>query len=52
LLSAVGGIDQAVFADGTVWTRGTLLALATCRPAAITPLRRYRSVTDISCHRN
>ena len=29
LLSAAGGVDQVVFADGTVWTRATLLALAT-----------------------
>jgi hypothetical protein len=29
LLSAAGGVDQVVFADGTVWTRAALLALAT-----------------------
>ncbi|MEH2556594.1 hypothetical protein V1286_004123 [Bradyrhizobium algeriense] len=29
LLSAAGGVDQVVFADGTVWTRASLLALAT-----------------------
>ncbi|WP_315719821.1 MULTISPECIES: calcium-binding protein [unclassified Bradyrhizobium] len=29
LVSAAGGVDQVVFADGTVWSRATLLALAT-----------------------
>ncbi|MEH2503385.1 Ca2+-binding RTX toxin-like protein [Bradyrhizobium sp. AZCC 1578] len=29
LLSASGGVDQIVFADGTVWNRAALLALAT-----------------------
>ena len=29
LLSASGGVDQVVFADGTVWNRAALLALAT-----------------------
>ncbi|WP_316185679.1 calcium-binding protein, partial [Bradyrhizobium sp. SZCCHNRI1003] len=29
LLSAAGGVDQVAFADGTVWNRAALLALAT-----------------------
>ncbi|BAM91984.1 putative calcium binding hemolysin protein [Bradyrhizobium oligotrophicum S58] len=29
LMSAAGGVDQVVFADGTVWNRAALLALAT-----------------------
>ncbi|WP_316172819.1 MULTISPECIES: calcium-binding protein [unclassified Bradyrhizobium] len=29
LLSAAGGVDQVVFADGTIWNRAALLALAT-----------------------